>query len=65
MRIHKNKGISRKRCLRTMGILLASVMVVSAGGTSYVFASSTGEKTEISDEKRRKTDCLLEWKVRK
>lgn len=62
MRIHKNKGISRKRCLRTMGILLASVMVVSAGGTSYVFASSTGEKTEISDEKGEKLIVYLNGK---
>ena len=62
MRIHKNKGISRKRCLRTMGILLASVMVVSAGGTSYVFASSTGEKTEISDEKGEKMIVYLNGK---
>ena len=62
MRIHKNKGISRKRCLRTMGILLASVMVVSAGGTSYVFASSTGEKTEISDEKGEKRIVYLNGK---
>lgn len=62
MRIHKNKGISRKRCLRTMGILLASVMVVSAGETSYVFASSTGEKTEISDEKGEKLIVYLNGK---
>lgn len=62
MRIHKNKGISKKRCLRTMGILLASVMVVSSGGVSYAFAGSDGEKTEISDEKEEKRIIYLNGK---
>lgn len=62
MRIHKNKGISKKRCLRTMGILLASVMVVSSGGVSYAFAGSDGEKTGISDEKEEKRIIYLNGK---
>lgn len=62
MRIHKNKGISKKRCLRTMGVLLASVMVVSSGEVSYVFADSEGKKTEISDEKEEKRIIYLNGK---
>lgn len=62
MRIHKNKGISKKRCLRTMGILLASVMVVSSGEVSYVFADSEGKKTEISDGKEEKRIIYLNGK---
>lgn len=49
MKLHKKNRISRKRCFRTMGILLASVMVLSAGSVQYTFAASD-KKAEASEE---------------
>ena len=36
----KRKKWSKKRCSRTMGFLLASVIVVSAGGSQWVMAAA-------------------------
>lgn len=47
MKIHRRKRIGKKRCLRTMGILMASTMVLSSS-TNFVLAD-TKSPTEIAE----------------
>ena len=54
MRDCKKKGIGKKRCLKTVSILMASVMVLSAGMGQMVLAGedkASAEQTEEKDEK--------------
>ncbi|NCC44996.1 MAG: hypothetical protein EOM18_15775, partial [Clostridia bacterium] len=60
MRVNKRKGISKKRCLRTMGILLASVMVLSMGAGQLTYADQGDQKTESSEEKNEKLIVYLD-----
>lgn len=51
MRIHRKKAISKKHCLRTMGILMASVVAFSTGSGQFVLADQDKKPTELTDEK--------------
>lgn len=51
MRIHRKKAISKKHCLRTMGILMASVVALSTGSGQFVLADQNKKPTELTDEK--------------
>lgn len=59
MRVRKKNRISRKRCLRTMAILMASVTILSAGSGQLVYASQTDSKVQISDEKTEEKEEKL------
>ena len=51
MRIHRKTAISKKHCLRTMGILMASVVAFSTGSGQFVLADQDKKPTELTDEK--------------
>ncbi|MBS6194381.1 MAG: LPXTG cell wall anchor domain-containing protein [Clostridiales bacterium] len=51
MRVTKKKKISRKRCLRTMAVMMASVTILSVNGAQTAYAGQKDSKAEISDEK--------------
>ncbi|MGN0250247.1 MAG: sortase B protein-sorting domain-containing protein [Oliverpabstia sp.] len=58
MRIHKKTAISKKHCLRTMGILMASVMVLSTGSGQFVHADQDRKPTELTDEKKEELTVI-------
>lgn len=62
MRDYMKKGTGKKRYLRTMGILMASVMVLSAGTGQLVLAGDDKESTEITEEKEEKMVVYLNGK---
>ncbi len=62
MRDYMRKGKGKKRYLRTMGILMASVMVLSAGTGQLVLAGDDKEPTEITEEKEEKMVVYLNGK---
>ena len=51
MRIHRKNAISKKHCLRTMGILMASVLAFSTGSGQLVLADQDKKPAELTDEK--------------
>lgn len=62
MRDHRRKGIRKKHYLRTMGILMASMMVLAAGTSQLALASEDKAPTETVDEKEEKMIIYLNGK---
>lgn len=62
MRDHRRKSIRKKHYLRTMGILMASMMVLSAGTSQLALASEDKTPTEAVDEKEEKMIVYLNGK---
>ena len=62
MRDCKKKGIGKKRCLKTVGILMTSVMVLSAGMGQMVLAGEDKASTEQTEEKEEKLIVYLNGK---
>lgn len=58
MRIHRKTAISKKHCLRTMGILMASVMALSTGSGQFVRADQDKNPTELTDEKKEELTVI-------
>ena len=58
MRIHRKTAISKKHCLRTMGILMASVMALSTGSGQIVLADQNKKSTELTDEKKEELTVI-------
>lgn len=62
MRDHRRKGIRKKHYLRTMGILMASMMILSAGTSQLALAGEEKAPTEAVDEKEEKMVVYLNGK---